>query len=65
MLAAWAMGIGSVHAAVYDEDLVRELLGYPKGWRCDYVLSFGYPARMPSEPGERRPLEELVHRDRW
>jgi nitroreductase len=65
MLAAWEMGIGSVHAAVYDEDLVRGLLGHPKGWRCDYVLSFGYPVRTPSEPGERKPLEELVHRDRW
>jgi nitroreductase len=65
MLAAWEMGIGSVHAAVYDEDLVRELLGLPKGWRCDYALSFGYPARPPSEQGEREPLEALVHRNRW
>ena len=65
MLAAWGMGIGSVHAAVYDADLALELLGYPDGWRCDYVLSLGYPARPPSGPGERRALDDLVHRDRW
>lgn len=65
MLAAWELGIGSAHAAVYDEHLARELLGYPVGWRCDYLLSFGYPARMPTTKGGRRPLDELVHRERW
>jgi nitroreductase len=65
MLRAWDLGVGSVHAAVYDEDLARRLLGYPGGWRCDCVLSFGYPAEPPSAPGVRRPLDEVVHRERW
>jgi nitroreductase len=64
-LAAWAEGVGSVHAAVYDEARARELLGYPDGWRCDYLLSFGYPRRRPTTRGQRAPLEELVHRERW
>lgn len=65
MLAAWELGVGSVHAAVYDEELTRRLLGYPDGWRCDYLLSFGYPARGPTGSGTRKPLEQLVHRERW
>ena len=65
MLAAWELGIGSAHAAVYDTALARELLGYPEGWRCEYLLSFGYPARMPTTKGGRKPLDELVHRERW
>ncbi len=65
MLAAWELGIGSVHAAVYDEPQARELLGYPEGWRCDYLLSLGYPASPPSGQGRRKSLEELVHRERW
>ena len=65
MLAAWELGVGSVHAAVYDEELTRRLLGYPDGWRCDYLLSFGYPARRPTGSGMRKPLEQLVHRERW
>jgi len=64
-LAAWSEGVGSVHAAVYDEALTRELLGYPDGWRCDYLLSFGYPKHPPTTKGERTPLEDLVHRERW
>lgn len=65
MLCAWEAGIGSVHAAVYDEALARRLLGYPDGSRCDYVLSFGYPAERPRDEGARRPLDEVVHRERW
>lgn len=68
-LAAWDLGIGSAHASVYDEDLARELLGYPAGSRCDTILSFGYPAdptvlgRAPS--AGRRALDQVVHPERW
>jgi nitroreductase len=70
MLCAWELGIGSVHAAVYDEGKARELLGLPKDQRCDYLLSFGYPrdanaVTAPPRGDGRRPLEELVHRERW
>lgn len=68
-LAAWDLGIGSVHASVYDEDLARTLLGYPPDRRCDTLLSFGYPADagvLGRPPGNgRRPLGEIVHRERW
>jgi len=57
--------VGSVHAAVYDEAKTRELLGYPDGWRCDYLLSLGYLAHPPTTLGGRTPLAELVHREHW
>ena len=70
MLAAWELGIGSVHATVYEEDLVRDVLGYPEGHICPYVISFGYPADpddlgRPPGKGGRKPLGELVHHERW
>ncbi len=65
MLTAWEQGIGSVHAAVYDESLTRELLGYPAGWRCDYLLSFGYPARVAGPPTDRKPADDIVRCERW
>jgi nitroreductase len=69
-LAGWDLGIGSAPATVFYQDVARELLGYPEGQRCDYVLSFGYPAdstvlTAPKRPGGRRPLDELVHEERW
>lgn len=69
MIAAWDLGIGSVHASVYDEDMARELLGYPADRRCDTILSFGYPKdpavleRAPSRG--RKPLREILHEERW
>jgi nitroreductase len=70
MLAAWELGIGSVPATVYEHERARELLGYPEGWHCEFVLSFGRPAdpgvlTAPKRAGGRRALAEIVHEERW
>lgn len=70
MLVALELGIGSVHAAVYDKRLAAELLGLPAGHRCDYLISLGYPKRAglldrPRRKVPRRPLAEIVHHERW
>ena len=70
MLVAWELGIGSVPATVYEHPLAQRILGYPDDHHCEYILSFGYPAdptdlTRPPRAGGRRPLEELVHRERW
>lgn len=70
MLAAWELGIGSVPATVYEQDLARELLGYPADRHCEYLLSFGYPAdpdalTRPNEAGGRHALTDIVHDERW
>ncbi len=70
MLAAWELGIGSVPATVYDQDLARRLLGLPADRHCEYLLSFGYPAdpgrlTAPLRPGGRKPLASIVHEERW
>src|SRR4051812_10749709 len=43
-LVAWARGIGSAPATVYDQELCRSILRYPADQHCEYVLNFGYPA---------------------
>jgi nitroreductase len=70
MLAAWELGIGSVPATVYEHDLAQRLLSFPNGYYCAFLLSFGYPAdatdlTRPLKAGGRRPLEDLVHKERW
>ena len=70
VLAAWELGIGSAPATVFEQEVVGRLLGLPADRRCHYILSFGYPAE-PSEltarnkAGGRKPLEALIHEDRW
>ncbi len=70
MLAAWELGIGSCPATVYDQAIAREVLGHPDDRWCGYLLSFGLPAEAddltrPPKAGGRRPLEEILHRERW
>jgi nitroreductase len=70
VLAAWELGIGSVPATVYDLDLAGRLLGLPDDQRCDFLLSFGYPAdpeklTAPNKPGGRVQLDEIAHAERW
>jgi nitroreductase len=70
MLVAWELGIGSVPATVYEQDLARQLLGYPEDHHCEYILSFGYPAdpddlHRPNKAGGRVALADIVHDERW
>jgi nitroreductase len=70
VLAAWELGIGSAPATVFDFDLAAQLLGLPDGQRCHYLLSFGYSAdpavlTAPNKRGGRKPLDDIVHRERW
>ncbi len=70
MLVAWELGVGSCPATVYEEELARDLLGYPPELRCEYLLSFGYPADpgvlvAANRPGGRRPLADVVHHETW
>jgi len=68
MLAAADLGIGSCHGAVHDQELARELLGLPADRFAVYMLGLGFPADRAIAPlakHNRRPFDEVVHRDRW
>jgi len=69
-LAAWELGVGSVPASIYEPERAREILGFPPEWHLRIALSFGYPAKeevlsAPLQKGGRRPLDEVVHWDKW
>jgi nitroreductase len=67
-LAALEMGVGSCLGTVYKPDEARQVLGYPSDKTVNIVISFGYPAEQPAAPakkGGRRPLEEVIHWDKW
>jgi nitroreductase len=70
MLAAWELGVGTCPATVYEQAVAREILAYPDDRWCGYLLSVGYPADLedlerPPRAGGRRPLADVVHRERW
>lgn len=70
MLAAWEEGLGSCHATIDDRDGIRRVLGIPAGFTCDLVISLGYPTdasvlSSPPKRGGRKPLDEVLHPERW
>jgi len=65
---AAGLAIGSGETAVRDQDLAREVLGFPEDRTCAYLISLGYPTDRPLaliRRPDRRPLSEVVHRERW
>jgi nitroreductase len=68
MLMATDLGLGTGHASVADQNLARGILGFPADRFCAYLMSIGYPADRPVKVIKnlnRRPLGEVVHRERW
>ncbi len=67
-IAATALGIGTGHSAVGDQDRARAILGVPGDHLVAYLLGLGYPADRPLAPihkPNRRPFTEVVHRGTW
>jgi nitroreductase len=68
MLAAADLGIGTGHSSVGDQAKARALLGVPDDHRVAFLIGLGHPADRPLAPiakPDRRPFEEVVHRERW
>lgn len=67
ILAARAFGVGATLTTLYSghEDELRPLLGLPDDALTMGLLPLGYPARGRWAQPKRRPLEEVVHWNRW
>jgi nitroreductase len=66
-LAARAYGIGTSLTTLYGghEDELRELLGLPADALTMALIPLGYPARGRWAEPRRRPVDEVVHWNRW
>jgi nitroreductase len=66
-LAARAYGIGTSLTTLYGghEDELRELLGLPSDALTMALIPMGYPAKGRWAEPKRRPVEEVVHWNRW
>jgi nitroreductase len=59
LLAATALGLGSVWVGAFDDRAVAEVIGAPDHARPVAILSIGYPGESPRPTG-RRDLKDLV-----
>ncbi len=60
ILAAWALGIGSCMATIYEPDRARTALAVPPGRDVPWAISFGYP-HPDADPRSRPPRKEGRH----
>jgi len=66
IVAARALGLGAAFTAFHRlvEAPLRELLAIPADRHISVTIPVGWPAR-PFGPVTRKPLEHVVHHDRW
>ena len=66
MLAAWALGIGSIPTTLHPKVMDRFLAMFaiPKGTAFHFCIPMGYPA-VKYGPSVRRPIAETTYLDRW
>lgn len=65
MLAAHALGLGTVFVGVFDEEKLGELLEIPAGVRIVGLFPLGYPAGESKGGPPRKSLDEIVCYEKW
>jgi nitroreductase len=64
VLAAHALGLGTVIIGAFEAAEVEKALDVPRGYRAVTMFPVGVPAQ-PSKAPPRKELSELVIRDKW
>jgi nitroreductase len=74
VLAATDLGLGTCWIGAFDEAHVKDALEVPEGVKVVALTPLGYPAAISAQSrtvrervsaDTRRPLEELVHKEKW
>jgi nitroreductase len=66
IVAATGLGLGAAFTTMHElnEPRFREILGIPDDRLIGVTIPLGWPASAPG-PVRRRPMQEVVHLDRW
>ena len=64
MLTASHNGLGACWIGAFDEGMAAASIGIPKNIRPIALIPVGYPDQDPP-PRLRRPVSEVLHRDKW
>ena len=64
VLAAHALGLGTVYVGAFDSFAAAEILGVPEGYSVVSMTPLGYPDEEPG-PRPRKELDEIVFYDKF
>jgi nitroreductase len=65
ILAATAEGLATCWIGWFDENKIRNILEIPKKYRVLALTPLGYPVKPKGDVKERKPLEKIVHYDKF
>jgi len=65
VLAAREKGLGTCWIGWFDEAVANRTLNVPEGFRCVALTPLGVPAEEPGPVTNRRPLDEIVVREKF
>lgn len=65
MLAARALGLGTVFVGVFDEEKIRSMLAIPSNIRVVGLFPVGYPLEEKTSGPARKTLNEIVFFEKW
>lgn len=65
ILAAAEAGLGTCWIAAFDEKSAKKALDIPKDVRVVAMTPLGYPDEEKGLITDRKPLENIVHYDKW
>jgi len=65
ILAATEEGLGTCWITNFDEKAAKKALNIPKEIRVVAMTPLGYPAEEKALVTDRKPLDTLVHYDKW
>jgi nitroreductase len=65
VLAATELGLGTCWIAIFDEKATKKALNIPKDIRVVAMTPLGYPDEQKDPTNDRKPLEKIVHYEKW
>jgi nitroreductase len=65
VLAATELRLGTCWIAALDEGKLRKALNIPKDFKVIAMTPVGYPAEEKPAAPDRKPLESMLHKEKW
>jgi nitroreductase len=65
VLKATDLGLGTCWIGWFNEKKVKEILEIPKKIKVLALLTVGYPKDTTIREKKRKPLEEILYREKW
>jgi len=65
VLASTKLGLGTCWIADFDEGAAKKALSIPEHVRVVAMTPLGYPAIEKGPVTDRKPLDKIIHHDKW